>query len=152
MLGHDDFARLRFQHVKLLSPGVRKTRGAAVLSALRAFFLVIRDVDIIVGTADPDDRNVVRSCGRIGIPNDFFKPRLVQAVYPSRVPAGDLGLLCCGTVRQDLLQDLLTPWEGGLHMGVVIAKNSIRLFGSRMIPPGEASVRLPHTSSPVLPV
>ena len=44
---------------------------------------------------------------------------LVEMVDPGSIAAGDLGLLLFSAARQDLLNDLVAPGEGGLDMGVV---------------------------------
>src|SRR5215471_5306754 len=51
-------------------------------------------------------------------PYVWFIP-LVEVVYPGSVASGDLGLLLLSAARQDLLNDLVAPGEGGLDMGIV---------------------------------
>src|SRR3954469_2206206 len=46
-------------------------------------------------------------------------------VYPGSIAAGDLGLLLFGAVPQNLLNDLPTPGESGLDMGVIRAPKEI---------------------------
>src|SRR2546430_17305250 len=46
-------------------------------------------------------------------------------VYPGGIPAGDLGLLFLRALRQNLLQDLLRPWEGRFDMGIIGAPQEI---------------------------
>jgi hypothetical protein len=40
-------------------------------------------------------------------------------IYPSGIPADDLGLLLLSTIHQDLLNDLPTPGEGRLKMRII---------------------------------
>ena len=44
---------------------------------------------------------------------------LVKMVYSGSIAAGDLGLLLFTAVRQNLLDDLPAPGEGGLDMGII---------------------------------
>ena len=44
---------------------------------------------------------------------------LVQMVYPGGIAAGDLSLFLFSAARQDLVNDLVAPGEGGLDMGIV---------------------------------
>src|SRR6516162_6708620 len=54
------------------------------------------------------------------------EPRdLVEVVYPGGIASGDLGLLLFGAARQNLLNDLVTPGEGGLDMWVIRAPEEI---------------------------
>ena len=46
---------------------------------------------------------------------------LVEMVYPGGIPADDLGLLLISTVHQNLLNDLLAPWECRLKMRIIRA-------------------------------
>ena len=45
--------------------------------------------------------------------------RLGEMIYPSGIPADDLGLLLLRTIHQDLLNDLPTPGEGRLKMRII---------------------------------
>src|SRR5262249_30902957 len=45
--------------------------------------------------------------------------KLIQMVYSGGIASGDLGLLLFSAARQDLLNDLVAPGEGGLDMGIV---------------------------------
>jgi hypothetical protein len=40
-------------------------------------------------------------------------------VYPGGIASGDLGLLLFGAARQNLLNDLPAPGEGGFDMGII---------------------------------
>ena len=44
---------------------------------------------------------------------------LIKMVYPSGIAAGDLGLLLFSAARQNLLNDLPAPGEGGFDMGII---------------------------------
>ena len=44
---------------------------------------------------------------------------LIKMVYPGCIASGDLGLLLFSAARQNLLNDLPAPGEGGLDMGVI---------------------------------
>src|SRR6266571_2559272 len=57
------------------------------------------------------------------LPRDLW--RLLQMVYPGGILAGDLGLLLLRALRQNLLQDLLRPWEGRFDMRIIGAPQEI---------------------------
>src|SRR6516165_9506244 len=46
-------------------------------------------------------------------------------VDPGGIASGDLGLLLFSAARQDLVNDLVAPGEGGLDMGIVRAPDEI---------------------------
>ena len=46
-------------------------------------------------------------------------------VYPGCIASGDLGLLLFSAARQDLLNDLVAPGEGGFDMGIIGAPEEI---------------------------
>jgi hypothetical protein len=55
--------------------------------------------------------------GRRSYPGELLY--LVKMVYPGSITVGDLGLLLFTAVRQNLLDDLPAPGEGGLDMGII---------------------------------
>src|SRR5690349_1507554 len=62
----------------------------------------------------------VQARGRLWTPAFAGERRnLVEVVYPGGIASGDLGLLLFGAARQNLLNDLVTPGEGGLDMRVI---------------------------------
>ena len=57
--------------------------------------------------------------GRIARTEVFTWPQLANVIFPSGVPPNYLSLLFLDVIRQDLLEDLLAPGQGGFRMGIV---------------------------------